>query len=230
MAERDRGGTPYEVTLELHRDGRPFGVVGQRCGYLLAALAERLAAARADDSPEALQWPDPDDRFPPSHPVVPRTAGRAHCRCAGAAGPPSPDPELFALRYRDRVDVTSTGELRCSVRTSSVWLPGPDAQPDAFPAARASAQGRWRVARRAVIEAWGAGGRGVRAVLTSAELSRFLTTLLAETERQAGPCPDLAPPPAAVRRPHRQTDRARAASTHTERRVNTKPGEPDGMS
>ncbi|HEX2312489.1 MAG TPA: hypothetical protein VHJ17_02070, partial [Thermomonospora sp.] len=142
-----------------------------------------LAAARADDSPEAARWPDPDDRFP--QPAVPGHAPRAHCRCTGAAG----DPELFSFRYRDRVDVASTGELRCAVRTSSVWLPGPDVQPDAWAPAPDGSQGRWRLARRAVLEAWGAGGRGVRAVLTSAELAAFLATLLAEAERQAGPCP-----------------------------------------
>src|SRR4051812_5645482 len=55
---RDRGGTPYEVTLELRRDGRSFGAVGERCGYFLATLARRVTAARADGSPEAGSWPD----------------------------------------------------------------------------------------------------------------------------------------------------------------------------
>jgi hypothetical protein len=158
VAACDRGGTPYEITLELLRDGHSFGAVGERCGYLLADLAGRVAAARAEGSPQAVDWPDLDDRFP--EPL-------------GADG--TREPELFAFRYRDRGDVLSTGELRCALRTSSFWVGGHSA-----PA------GRWRVARRAVIEAWGAGGRGVRAVLTSTELAGFLTDLLAEAERTAG--------------------------------------------
>jgi hypothetical protein len=161
VASLDRGGTPYEVTLELRRDGDSFGAVGERCGYFLADLAERVRAARADGSPQACEWPDPDDRFP--EPV------------GGAR-----DPELFSFRYRDRGDVASTGELRCALRTSSVWVGG-----------QGSRSGRWRVARRAVIEAWGAGGRGVRAMLTSAELSGFLTDLLVEAERAGASYSDL---------------------------------------
>jgi hypothetical protein len=157
VASLDRGGTPYEVTLELRRDGDSFGAVGERCGHALAALAEQVAAARAEDSPQAARWPDPDDRFP-----------------AWTPSGTERETELFAFRYRDRGDVASTGELRCTLRTSSVWV-GPQGSP----------YGRWRRARRAVIEAWGAGGRGVRAVLTSAELARFLRDLLAEAERAA---------------------------------------------
>lgn len=154
VASLDRGGTPFEVTLELRRDGDRFGAVGERCGYFLADLARRVDAARADGSPQAARWPDPDDRFPD-----PPAAGAAR------------EPELFAFRYRDRGDVISTGELRCAVRTSSMWV-----------GRQQSAAGRWRVARRAVIEAWGASGRGIRAVLTSAELARFLNALLAEVD------------------------------------------------
>ncbi|MEU4827471.1 hypothetical protein AB0H37_36890 [Actinomadura sp. NPDC023710] len=165
IASLDRGGTPFEVTLELWRDGDSFGAVGERCGYFLAGLAARVAAARADGSPQAARWPDPDDRFPDPVP-----------------GDTAREPELFAFRYRDRGDVISTGELRCSLRTSSMWV-----------GRQQSAAGRWRVARRAVIEAWGASGRGVRAVLTSAELARFLADLLAEAERaRAGHPPRLA--------------------------------------
>ncbi|MFP3968392.1 hypothetical protein SMC26_39265 [Actinomadura fulvescens] len=156
VASLDRGGTPYEVTLELRRDGDSFGAVGERCGYFLAELAERVAAARAGGSPQAAAWPDPDDRFPDPPP----SAGGTR------------EPELFAFRYRDRGDVASTGELRCALRTSSVWIER-----------QGTGLGVWRVARRAVIEAWGSGGRGVRAVLTSAELHDFLTELLADAER-----------------------------------------------
>ncbi|GAA1569824.1 hypothetical protein GCM10009678_60690 [Actinomadura kijaniata] len=156
VPSRDRGGTPFEVTLELRRDGDPFGAVGERCGYFLAALAEQVAAARSDGSPQAARWPDPDDRFP-----EPAGAGR--------------EPELFAFRYRDRGDVASTGELRCALRTSSMWVGPRDP--------RRAVEGRWRLARRAVLDAWGAGGHGVRAVLTSAALARFLDDLLVEAER-----------------------------------------------
>ncbi|MGI5326298.1 hypothetical protein [Actinomadura nitritigenes] len=159
VASLDRGGTPFEVTLELRRDGDRFGAVGERCGYFLADLARRVDAARADGSPQAARWPDPDDRFPD-----PPAAGAAR------------EPELFAFRYRDRGDVISTGELRCAVRTSSMWV-----------GRQQSAAGRWRVARRAVIEAWGAGGRGIRAVLTSAELARFLNALLADVDHAGIP-------------------------------------------
>ncbi|TDB88558.1 hypothetical protein E1264_10995 [Actinomadura sp. KC216] len=158
VASLDRDGTPFEVTLELWRDGDSFGAVGERCGYFLADLAARVAAARADGSPQSVRWPDPDDRFP-----EPPGGGAAR------------EPELFSFRYRDRGDVVSTGELRCALRTSSMWV-----------GRQQSAAGRWRIARRAVIEAWGASGRGVRAMLTSADLARFLADLLAEAERSTG--------------------------------------------
>ncbi|MBW8481528.1 hypothetical protein [Actinomadura parmotrematis] len=160
VPSRDRGGTPYEVTLELRRDGDTFGAVGERCGHALAGLAVRVAAARAAGSPEAARWPDPDDRFPDPVP---------------ASAPGAREPELFAFRYRDRADLVSSGELRCTLRTTSMWIGASDA--------REGEDGGWRVARRAVVEAWGAGGRGVRAVLTSAELAGFLEGLLADAER-----------------------------------------------
>ncbi|HEY2552292.1 MAG TPA: hypothetical protein VGI64_17125 [Streptosporangiaceae bacterium] len=47
---------------------------------------------------------------------------------------------------------------------------------------RGSAHGGWRLRRRAVVEVWGAGGIGVRAVLTSAELVAFLDTVLREPD------------------------------------------------
>ncbi|WP_262403167.1 hypothetical protein [Actinomadura sp. CNU-125] len=51
VAAVDRGGAPFEITLELRRDGAAFGAVGERCGYFLADLAARLDDARADGSP-----------------------------------------------------------------------------------------------------------------------------------------------------------------------------------
>jgi hypothetical protein len=159
---RDRGGTPYEVTLELQRGGRSFGVVGERCGYVLATLARRIADARVDGSPEARAWPDEADRFPdPPAPTAPGTTGDHRFV--------SREPELFAFRHRDRADTPGTGELRCTLRTSYTWLSGPDDR-----------GGEWRRSRRAVLEAWGTDGHGVRAVLTSAELADFLGTLVRE--------------------------------------------------
>jgi hypothetical protein len=166
---RDREGTPYEVTLELQRDGEAFGAVGERCGYFLAMLAGRLAAARADGSPQARDWPDEDDRFP-DPPLLHAVGDRALL---------PREPELFAFRYRERGDVPGTGELRCTLRTSSTWLSGRDDL------------GEWRLTRRAVVEAWGAGGRGVRAVLTSAELAAFLATLVAEASRAGADYRDM---------------------------------------
>src|SRR5690349_10109731 len=132
---RDRGGRPFEVRLELSHDGRPFGAVGEGCGFFLGRVAMRLDEARRDDS-----WPDPDGRFP--------------------------EGELFAFAKHDRSE--GDGELRCVVRTTSQWV----SQGDPY------ATGHWRVARRAVIEAWGHNGSGVRAVLTSEELAGFLREVL----------------------------------------------------
>jgi hypothetical protein len=42
-----------------------------------------------------------------------------------------------------------------------------------------------------VLDAWGASGRGVRAVLTSGELAGFLTDLLREAERRGAGYRDL---------------------------------------
>lgn len=133
----DRGGQPFEVKLELRRNGRLFGAVGQGCSFFLGRAAQRLAEARDEQ-----EWPDPDGRFP--------------------------EGELFAFAKDDRCG--HGGELRCVVRTTSEWV----SQGDLF------ATGHWRVARRAVIEAWGRNGCGVRAVLTSRELEGFLREVLEE--------------------------------------------------
>lgn len=172
VPSRDRGGRPYEITLELMRDGGPFGSVGERCGHALAALARLLAAARSDESPQANAWPDPDDRFP--DPPLERALRATGCR-HDLGGHLPKERELFAFRCRDRGDLASTGELRCALRTSCRWVVqgnGP-----------AHGDGQWRVARRAVLDAWGAGGRGVRAVLTSGELATLLAELLRDAER-----------------------------------------------
>jgi hypothetical protein len=220
---RDRGGVPYEITLELRRDGAPFGSVGERCGYLLATIAVRLVASRGAGSPQARCWPDPDDRFPDPFPFpfpVPATDGALdpyprHPNPQHAdqrqPDPRQPNPprtyppllssrrelELFAFRRRDRDDAAGTGELRCTLRTIATWM--------ARPAAAGSGEdprhgrdlsanggaGRWRLARRAVMEAWGSAGDGVRAVLTSAQLAVFLAEVLDEAERAGASYRDL---------------------------------------
>ncbi|WP_240506186.1 hypothetical protein [Thermoactinospora rubra] len=135
----DSVGVPYEVTLELSRDGSPYGTVGERCGWFLARLARGVEDARRHGT-----WPDPDDRFPEE----------------------GSDGELFCLRYRSRSGRMGGGELRCHLRTIPVWVPA----------------GEWRLTRRAYLEAWGPHGAGMRAVLTSAELSAFLSGLVEEAE------------------------------------------------
>ncbi|NRQ35559.1 hypothetical protein HII36_27550 [Nonomuraea sp. NN258] len=147
VACTDSVGTPYEITLELHRDGTPYGTVGERCGWLLARLARGVDEARAGRG-EARAWPDPDDRFPDEE----------------------PDSELFSFRYRTRSGVVGGGELRCWLRTIPIWMPD------------RGRRGEWRLTRRAYVEAWGATGVGMRAVLTSAELSVFVRGLVDEAE------------------------------------------------
>ncbi|WP_043631403.1 hypothetical protein [Nonomuraea candida] len=144
VACTDSVGTPYEITLELSRDGTPYGSVGERCGHLLTRLAHGVDEARRGGG-AARRWADPDDRFPGD----------------------GPDGELFAFRYRTRAGLVAGGELRCQLRTIPVWQPG---------------RGEWRLTRRAYVEAWGATGVGMRAVLTSAELSVFVRQLVNEAE------------------------------------------------
>ncbi|GAA3422610.1 hypothetical protein GCM10018952_75550 [Streptosporangium vulgare] len=143
VACRDSVGTPYEITLQLHRDGALYGTVGERCGWVLTRLARGVAEARAGHE---ARWPDPDDRFPD-------------------------DTELFAFRYRARNGVVGGGELRCQLRTIPVWVPG-----------LRGPGGEWRLTRRAFLEAWGGGGVGMRAILTSSELGVFVEALVAEAE------------------------------------------------
>ncbi|WP_336208010.1 hypothetical protein [Nonomuraea sp. LPB2021202275-12-8] len=100
VACTDSLGRPYEITLELCRDGVPYGTVGERCGWLLARLARGVEAARAGPG-QAGRWPDPDDRFPEEE--------------AGS--------ELFAFRYDTRWGVVAGGELRCQLRTLPLWVP-----------------------------------------------------------------------------------------------------------
>ena len=217
---RDKAGQPYEITLNLARNSVPFAAVGQRCGYQLSELAERVSAARQDPE-QAAAWPDPDDRFPApgGRPGTGQhcgamadaaTGGHDSGRSAQAAGYLPGDHEYFTLRSRDRADLPGTGELRCVLRSSAVWVGecvgvGQHAQGQHVPTGQhlqpgqhlqflqpevpgqagprtwrhpGGAHGRWQLTRRAVIEAWGGSGVGVRAVLTSAELVAFLDTVL----------------------------------------------------
>jgi hypothetical protein len=149
--------------------------------------------------PEPRPWPSPG-RFPEPGPPpepglfpepgprserrefigvwgVPRTYGAApgpeSAGEAGRAGFRPSEREYFSLRSRDPGDLPGNGEFRCVLRDSAEWLGGHGAGARGQP-------GGWRLTRRAVIEAWGADGIGLRAVLTSAELVTFLDTVLKE--------------------------------------------------
>lgn len=158
----DRHGAPYEMTLQLLRDGADFGSVGERCGYFLAATCARLSAA-GDFPASSVEgglraWAaddgrDPDVAWGELVRYVPR------------------DHELFAFRRREPDDIASVGELRCTVQTQRSWVEA---------TGQAGAGGRWRLERRAVLDAWGDHGVGVRAVLDVAGLTALLDALLTE--------------------------------------------------
>ena len=173
-----RDGVPYEATLQLRKDGRPFGEVGQRCVYFLAATAARLREARQEDGPEA---------FPRSACEV---GLRAFLHDSGDEAQEvwpllqrylPPDRELFAFRARDPDDVAAVAELRAEVREEHTWTPAADGQP-----------GRWARRSVAVVDAWGVDGTGVRAVLSSAGLLALLDAVLGEcAELGLGPDVEL---------------------------------------
>ena len=161
-----RDGVPYEVTLRLLRGGEQVGAVGERCGFFLAMTAARLRAAQAED-PEA---------FPSSGIEVGLRAWAAdeglqpdQAWAVFARYLPR-DREVFAFQARDPDDVSSAGELRVVLREERAWVP-PRVEGE---------RGRWRLRCLAVAEAWDSGGRGVRAVLDSAQLLAFLDRLLAD--------------------------------------------------
>jgi len=192
LACSDRLGMPYEITLDLRRGRKPFASIGERCGFRLSQLAASVTAAREDPA-QAVAWPNPDDRFP--EPGPPGSTGRVW----GPEFRPG-EREYFSLRSRERSDLPGSGEFRCVLRDSAEWRdeqwpsgrrghpgavgPGrPGAVKPGHPGAvkwRPGQPGGWSLTRRAVIEAWGADGIGVRAVLTSAELVTFLDTVLRE--------------------------------------------------
>jgi hypothetical protein len=156
-----RDGAPYEVTLELLRDGVKFGDVGERCGYFLAGATARLRAAAPDFPPSSLEagvrsWAmderiEPDVAWMDLQHYLPR------------------DRELFCFRSRDPDDLATAGELRVTLEDQRTWLPASD-----------GGVGHWRIDCCAVVRAWGSGGVGIRAVLSSAELLSFLEALVAQ--------------------------------------------------
>ena len=148
----DRTGVPYEVTLRLLRDGAVFGEVGERCGWFL-----RTALARLEDGTSTLEqgvraWARADG-------LEPEAAWADLQRYLPR------DRELLAFLARDPVDPSAAGELR-------VWL---------RPERRWAASG-WVVEHRAVLDAWGADGRGVRAVMDRTALRALLVGLVAAVD------------------------------------------------
>jgi hypothetical protein len=196
VACSDRVGTPYEMTLDLKRGRKPFASIGERCGFRLSELAASVAAAREDPA-QAEVWPDPDDRFP--DPDIRNGPPPLQPDSPGPVVHPEFRPgerEYFSLRSRERADLPGTGEIRCLLRDSVQWLGERRSAGSAGSAGSPRSPGRrgraaaigpvanrpggWCLTRRAVIEAWGTDGIGVRAVLTSAELVTFLDTVLKE--------------------------------------------------
>jgi hypothetical protein len=172
----------------------PFGAVGERCGYFLAALHGRLAHCRDEDNPA---WPDRDDRFPESSVEGGLRSWAADegqdAEVLDRLGRYLPrDRELFAFRHRDPDDLASTGELRCALHTQKTWMVGLHGD--------GPSRGHWRLARRAVLDAWGDAGVGLRAVLTSGQLLTLLDALLDECAA-VGATYDRAEDGALMRRP-----------------------------
>ncbi len=175
-----RDGVPYEVTLRLERDGQQVGAVGERCGFFLAQTAARLRAVHgfpASGLEAGLRaWAadhgaDADEAWSGFARYLPR------------------DREVLAFRSRDPDDVSSAGELRVVLREERSWAP----------AREDGGRGGWRLRRLAVVEAWDAGGRGVRSVLDRDGLLAFLDRLLADCAAAGVPYDDDAV--SGVRRP-----------------------------
>lgn len=177
----DRDDVPYEMTLRLLLDGEPFGSVGERCGFFLATIAVRLARAIAADGPIAddgmsVDWVEPADRFPPSSMEAGVKAWAldrnvpADATWTQLARYLPRERSLFSFRRRDPDDPARAGELRCSLRTSKIWVDG------------ASGSGHWKLRERALLDAWGDGGRGVRASLTAPELLAWIRALLVKAD------------------------------------------------
>ena len=157
----DRSGAAYETTLRLLRDGRPFGEVGECSGWRLSRTAAHLRALQAEHGPDA---------FPPGayDAVLDRGLVEDGDRAALRQLLPR-DRELLCLRARDPDDGDPSGELRLWVREDRTWHDGRDGQ-----------RGRWSLQARAVLDAWGSEGTGVRALLDGPALLRLLEALAGE--------------------------------------------------
>ncbi len=162
----DRTGAAYEVTLRLLRDGEPFGEVGECSSWRLARTAEQLRALQATAGTDA---------FPPGaydavldHGLV-EDGDRVVLRRLLPR-----DRELLCLRARDPDDGEPSGELRLWVREDRTWHDGLD-----------GARGRWSVQARAVLDAWGSGGVGVRALLDGPALLHLLDRVVEEAGRSS---------------------------------------------
>lgn len=167
VAKLDRSGVAYEVTLRLLRDGRPFGEVGECSGWRLARAADHLRALQAAQGPDA---------FPPAayDAVLDRGLVEDGDRTVLRQLLPR-DRELLCLRARDPDDGDPSGELRLWVRDDRTWHDGQD-----------GARGRWSLRSRAVLDAWGAQGTGVRALLDGPALLALLDRLADEAGLHRG--------------------------------------------
>ena len=177
----DRGGQAYEVVLRLLRDGEPFGDVGERCGGVLAETASRLRAAQSDDGGHGFPALGVDAVLRAG--LVETADGqRREARAALSRLLPR-DRELLCLRARDPDDLAScTGELRLWLRDDHTWVSG-----------RCGSRGRWSVRSRAVLDAWGSAGTGVRCVLEQGQLLALLDALVSESAASGGPGSALQP-------------------------------------
>ncbi len=152
----DRDGVPYEVTLSLILDGAPFGAVGERCGYFLAAAAARVRAAR-----------EAGEAFPPSTLEAGLRAwaddegGDADAVWRVLQRYVPRDRELFCFHARDPDDPSAAGQLRAFLQHHRRWT-----------------DAGWVVQSHAVLDAWGDDGTGVRAVLDSDQLLVLLEQLV----------------------------------------------------
>jgi hypothetical protein len=160
----DRTGTAYEVTLRLLRDGVPFGDVGECCGWRLARTADQL---------RDLQELGPGSGRTPSRrgPTTPSSttawSGTATGRSCGVCCPAT--GSCCACARGTPTTATPRASCACGCARTA-------------PGTRAAAlsAGRWSLRTRAVLDAWGSGGTGVRALFDGRSLLELLDRLLDE--------------------------------------------------